>query len=219
MAWCDRSSPRTRPAGSGAAPILASAGLLLVGCAPFAELQGARLAGRGRTEITGSFSSVSYSEGGQTETLQREYTGQLAVGTGERTDWRFRYTYIGPPDGGGGGLHVFGAGPKYSVVRDRFAAAIPVGFGYGQDIDVGDTFQVHPTILFTFPAAAGLDVNLSGKMLIRFTGGETGFAANLGLAIGPDLPRWALRPEVGVLAYTSTSGYFRHASIGLSWGW
>jgi hypothetical protein len=192
---------------------------VLVGCAPFAELQGARLAGHGRTEVTGSFSSVSFSEGGQTETLQREYTGQLALGTGENMDWRFRYTHIGSPDGGSGGIHVFGAGPKYSVVRDRFAAAVPVGFGYGEGIDVGDTFQIHPTIFFTVPAASGLDVNLSGKMLIRFVGGDPGFAANLGLAIGPDLARWALRPEVGVLGYANTSGYFRHASIGLSWGW
>ena len=104
-------------------------------------------------------------------------------------------------------------------MTDRVAAAIPMGFGYGENVDPGDTFQVHPTILFTAPAADALDVNVSAKMLIRLTGGSPGFAANLGLAIGPDLARWALRPEFGVLGYTDTEGYFRHASIGLSLGW
>src|SRR5262249_38779679 len=126
-----REPPLKPPAWALAAPAL-----LLAGCAaPFADLQGARLAGPGRTEVTGSYSWVSYSESGQSEAVQREITGQLAVGTGEHTDWRFRYTHVGPPDGSTGGVHVFGAGPKYSLSRDRCAVALPVGFAYAQDID------------------------------------------------------------------------------------
>src|SRR5262249_12641384 len=63
-----REPPLKPPAWALAAPAL-----LLAGCAaPFADLQGARLAGPGRTEVTGSYSWVSYSESGQSEAVQRE---------------------------------------------------------------------------------------------------------------------------------------------------
>ncbi len=208
--------PRLHAAGLATALAISP---LLAGCAaPFADLQGARLAGRGNVEVTGSFSSLSYAGSGQTEAIQREYTAQLATGAGDNTDWRFRYTRIGPPGGSeGGGINVFGTGPKFALSRDRFAVALPVGFASGEGIDVGDTFQVHPTVFFTYAAASGLDVNLSGKLLLSVRGGEPGFAANLGLGISTDIERWAVRPEVGVLTYTNSEGYFRHLSIGLSW--
>jgi hypothetical protein len=191
----------------------------LSGCAaPFADLQGARLAGKGKVEVAGSFSSVSFAEGGDSGELQREYTAQVATGIGERTDLRIRYTRIGPPgDGSEGGINVFGVGPKFALSNDRFAVALPVGFAVGEDLSVGDTFQVHPTVFFTFPAAPGFDINLSGKALFSVSGGSLGLAANLGLGISSNLERWALRPEVGVLKYTDGDGYLRHLSLGLSY--
>lgn len=205
------------PSGRSLACLAALAALASGCAAPFAELQGARLAGRGNVEVTGSFSSVHYSADGESGEAQREYTGQIAAGTGDHTDWRFRYTRIGPPgDGGGGGLNVFGFGPKFATASQRVAWALPVGFAYGEDIDVGDTFQMHPTILFTIPSGRSFEVNGSGKMLVSLSGGSTGFAANLGLGLSSNLDRWALRPEVGVLTYPEGDGYFFHLSLGLS---
>ena len=198
---------------------LAALAALASGCAaPFADLQGARTAGRGNLEVTGSFSSVHFSSEGESGELQREYTAQLAAGTSDKTDWRFRYTRIGPPgDGGEGGLNVFGVGPKFANARQTFAVALPVGFAFGEDIEVGDTFQFHPTMFFTIPSGRSFETNLSGKALIPVTGGSTGFAANLGFGISSDLDRWALRPEVGVLTYPEGEGYFTHISLGLSY--
>lgn len=199
--------------------VLAALATLASGCAaPFADLQGARLAGRGNVEVTGSFSSVHVSDQGESGELQREYTAQLAAGTGDKTDWRFRYTRIGPPgDGGGGGLNVFGVGPKFANARQTFAVGLPVGFAFGEDIEVGDTFQFHPTMFFTIPSGRSFETNLSAKVLVSLTGGSTGFAGNLGFGISSNLNRWALRPEVGVLAYPAGDGYFTHISLGLSY--
>jgi hypothetical protein len=209
-------SPR---ASLGIAVCLAALPALLSGCAaPFADLQGARLAGRGNVEVTGSFSTIHFSSDSDGGEVQREYTGQLAVGGGDHTDWRFRYTRIGPPgDGGDGGLNVFGVGPKFATASQRMAFALPIGFAVGQDISVGDTFQMHPTVFFTVPAGRSFEVNLSGKALVSLSGGSTGFAANLGFGISSDLDRWALRPEVGVLVYPEGDGHFRHLSLGLSY--
>ena len=196
---------------------LAALAALASGCAaPFADLQGARTAGRGNVEVTGSFSSVHYSAEGESGETQREYTGQLAAGYSDGTDWRFRYTHIGPPDGGEGGINVFGVGPKFASAGQRFAVALPVGFAYGEDIEVADTFQFHPTLLFTIPSGRNFETNLSGKILVPLSGGSSGFAANLGFGVSPNLDRWALRPEIGVLTYPEGEGYFYHLSVGLS---
>lgn len=215
---CAGGEPYARRSPSILIALIAGIGALSGCAAPFAELQGARLAGKGKVEVTGSFSSVSFAEGGDSGEIQREYTAQLAAGAGEHTDWRFRYTRIGPPgDGGEGGVNVIGIGPKFALRRDRAAIALPIGFAIGEDIDVGDTFQFHPTVFVTIPAARGFEVNLSGKALIALTGGNLGLAANLGLGLSSDLERWALRPEVGVLKYTEGDGYVRHLSLGLSY--
>jgi large exoprotein involved in heme utilization and adhesion len=210
---------RSLPASLPLALFLAGLMGLLSGCAaPFADLQGARLAGRGNLEVTGSFSTVHYSANSQSDEVQREYTVQLAAGTGDHTDWRFRYTRVGPPGGsGGGGINVFGAGPKFANASQRFAVALPVGFAVGQDISVGDTFQFHPTMFFTFPSGRTFEVNLSGKALVPLSGGSTGFAANLGFGLSSDLDRWALRPEIGVLTYPAGEGYFPQFSVGFSY--
>ena len=192
---------------------------LLTGCAaPFADLQGARLAGKGRTEITPSFSSVGYSAQGESETLQREYTVQLATGVSESTDLRVRYTRVAPPPGSGGegGINILAAGPKFAIKPGRVAVAIPVGLAFGNGIEVGETIQVHPALFITAADSRDFEVNLSGKALLPVSGGNIGLAANLGLGLSTNLDRWALRPEVGVLKYTGDEGYVRQASIGLS---
>src|SRR5262249_53258859 len=162
------------------------------------DFQGARLAGRGNVEVTGSYSSVHFSGSGESGELQREYTAQLATGVSDHVDWRFRYTRVGPPGGSGesGGVNVLGFGPQWANTSQRFAMALPVGFAFGNDIDIGDTFQIHPTMFVTLPYGRGLEVNSSGKILLPVRGGSVGFAANVGLGLSSDLNRWAIRPEV-----------------------
>lgn len=139
--------------------LVPASALALSGCAaPFADLQSARTVPKGTLELTPGYSSVSASADGGTALLQREYTVQLGAGTGERSDWRFRFTRM--DFGKGEGLNVIGLGPKFAVQPDRVAVATPVGFAVGQGMDVTETIQIHPTRLFTFPAAETMEINV-----------------------------------------------------------
>jgi len=194
---------------------------VLTGCAaPFADLQGARLAGKGRVQVTPSFSKVGFASSGGDVSLQREYTLQVAGGVTENLELRGRYTRITPPGGSGGegGVNVIGAGPKVGLVPGRLAVGLPVGLAFGEGIEASETLQAHPTVFFTVPAHRNLEVNLSGKALVPLRGGDVGLAANLGLGLSTDLDRWAVRPEVGVLKYPGDEGYIRQVSIGLTLG-
>lgn len=67
----------------------------------------------------------------------------------DRFDLRAGYGRIELSDpGDDGGINVVGAGPKV-YLTDQSALFVPVGFAFGQDIEVSDTVKIHPTVLFT----------------------------------------------------------------------
>jgi hypothetical protein len=88
----------------------------------------------------------------------------------------------------------------------------------GSGINASDTITLAPTLHTTAPLLANrVDINLSGKYLIPIpTESYKLFAANFGLALGPRLDRWAVRPEVGLLFSPDTDAYVTHFSLGLS---
>lgn len=197
------------------APILAA---MLPACAPvFSELQSAKLVDKGRVELTPSASYVGFSADDDDDSghVQDHYGIQLGVGLHEAVELRGRYEHIT-----GAGVEVVGLGPKVRLVEDRVALYVPVGraFGGGEDADLGDSWAVHPTLLFTVPAHRSVEVNASAKYLVPLNenGGDNLLAFNLGLGLGPDLERWAIRPEVGILLNPGESGHFYHLSLGLS---
>src|SRR5262245_682544 len=166
--------------------LLAAGALSAGGCAPvFSDLQSAKLVGQGRVEVTPSYTSVSDSgeNGGH---LQDEYGVQLATGLLDRLDLRARYVHVE-------GVHVIGFGPKVSLVNDKVAVALPVGFAFGEDVNSGKSWQVHPTLLLTAPVAPTFELTASGKALIPFSEGDTRYAVNIGAGFGR-LDRWAIRP-------------------------
>jgi hypothetical protein len=193
------------------------AGFALSACAPpFADMQSARLAGPKRVELTPGYSSVSFSEDGETEKVQDHFGLQVATGISDRVDLRARFERISVDDDG---VNVIGAGPKVALLPERLALYVPVGFAFGSDIDSGDTWQVHPTLLGTVPLVADrLELNTSGKVLVPISSSvaETLVAFNMGLGIG-DLSRIVVRPEVGFLFNPGESGHYRHFTIGLSY--
>jgi hypothetical protein len=178
-------------------------------CAPvFSELQSARLVGVGRTEITPTATANFYSGDGETDHVENHFGAQLATGLSERADIRLRY--VRAP-----GVNVVGVGPKVSLLKDRLAAAMPVGFAFGSDIDVSQTWQIHPTLLFTQNLSRRAELNLSAKSLIRLEGGDTQWGLDLGLGLG-DLDDWIVRPEVGILFDPRDDGHYLQASLGFT---
>lgn len=204
---------------TGAALVLALATTACV--PPFSELQSARTLGPGHSEITPSFSMVRSSEEDADSFEQRQFGVHAGVGLTERVDLRMRFERITVEEGDdeSGAVYVLGAGPKFGLVPDRLALYIPVGFAFGSDIEVGETFQVHPTMLVTYPVMPGLDVTGSGKVLVPLAsdGGDALLAFNVGLGIGEGRGPVVLRPEVGMLINPGEDGRFWQFSLGLSY--
>jgi hypothetical protein len=201
------------------AVLVAGTATLLAACAaPFSDLQSARLAGPDHIEATPAYSAVFFSAADDTERVQNHFGFQAATGISSRTDLRIRYERIAFYDSDAA-VNVLGLGPKFGLLPDRVALYVPVGFAFGSDIETSDTFQVHPTLLLTLQVHQFAEVNGSVKALIPITERDIDdlVAFNVGLGLGPDLRRWAVRPEVGFLFNPGEEGHFRHFSIGLTY--
>ncbi|NIO48335.1 MAG: hypothetical protein GTN73_02680 [Candidatus Aminicenantes bacterium] len=198
--------------------------VIFPGCAPvFSELQSAKLVGPGHLEVTPSFSSVSFSSEDESGHVQNHYGIQAGLGVSSMMDFRLRYERVSVDiqdmDGGESlGVNVLGFGPKFSVVKDMVAAYVPIGFAFGEDIEVSETWQIHPTLLITLPISKYIEFNPSAKVLIPLKGEQdTLVAFNLGTAISTNLEKWAIRPEVGFLYNPGENGHFIHFSIGFTY--
>jgi len=190
------------------------------GCAPvFSDLQSARLAGKGHSEVTPSVSSVSFSSEGESEHIQNHFGVQGGYGISEQADLRFRYERIEVDTGGGDpyGVNVLAFGPKIAIGQQRAAIYLPVGFAFGGGIEeVSDTIAFHPTILFSIPANQNFEMNPSAKLLVPTNDSDLLVAFNLGAGISSDLTKWAFRPEVGFLFNPGEDGHFLHLSVGVT---
>jgi len=199
------------------AMVLIAIAVLAQSCAPvFSDLQSARLVGKGNVEATPSYSTVGFSEEGESEGIQNHVGLQLAYGISSKIDLRLRYEYIWLKEGEDYSKSVIGLGPKFSLLENKIAFYLPVGRALGEE--TSETWQLHPTLLLTFPAMEDkLDISFSSKYLIAFCEDCDNLVAfNLGLALSKNVKRWAIRPEYGLLFNPGESGRFYHFSIGFS---
>lgn len=204
--------------------LIAGLAITATGCAPvFSELQSARTVGKNRVEITPSYSSINYSEEGWGDGFQKHVGAQVAYGITPRLDMRLRYEFIWLKDAADENVSVIGFGPKFALWQDWLAVTVPVGkiiSDIGADVNGNppNTWQVHPTLLFSAPVIKDMvHINLSPKLLIPLCDDcQSLVAANFGLALSTNLNKWALRPEYGVLFGPELEGYYSHFSIGIS---
>ena len=192
---------------------------LLPSCAPtFSELQSAKLAGKGRVEITPSYTSTTFSDEGESDKVQDHVGIQFATGVSDNVDLRFRYEYISVDEEGGSSVSVVGIGPKFGFGEGKAAFYVPVGTAFGGGADAGEALQVHPTLLYTYPFSSQFELTGSGKALLMVDRDNDDLVAfNLGAGISSDLSRWALRPEAGILLNPGEDGRFWHFSVGFTY--
>lgn len=202
---------------------IAGIGYLSQSCAPvFSEMQSARTVGKGNAEFTPSFSSVSFTESGESEGVQNHFGLQAAVGLMPRFDLRMRYEYIwakDDPDAFGDGVNVIGLGPKVSLIEDVLAFSMPIGTAFGDLVDdSGDYWEIQPTFIVSAPLARDkVELNLAPKYLMLLCNEcDDLFALNMGMAFSSDLNKWAFRPEYGMLFNPGESGHFGQFSVGFS---
>jgi hypothetical protein len=191
--------------------------ILYQNCAPvFSEMQSARLVGEDNHELTAGYTSVSVSDNDDSEALQEELGLQYAYGLSDHMDLRLRYEHISL-ENGDFNFNVIGFGPKFRITEDVAAFYLPVGFAFGEDIEVSDTWQIHPTFLFTVPLGKNFELNPSGKALIPVgNDGDILVAFNLGAGFSTDFSKWAIRPEFGYMFNPGEQGHFTQFSIAIS---
>ncbi|HYV99184.1 MAG TPA: hypothetical protein VE967_17130 [Gemmatimonadaceae bacterium] len=191
--------------------------LLLSACyPPFAEMQSARLTGQGHHEFTGYYSSSGGENNGSSQKLYNHVGLAWSTGVASNIDLRARVERVSVTGEYGDAYTALSFGPKFSLNKDHVALNVPVGFA----ISDGETstWEVHPTLLFTAPVSKSFEFNPSAKLLLPLGGGSsTLMAVNVGAAIGTDVERWAIRPEVGFLFKPGDSGYAYHFGVGFSY--
>lgn len=128
----------------------------------------------------------------------------------------------------------FGLAPKYSLLKDRIALAVPVGLVYNVDgntmvydeevtpDDAVRTYYVQPTLLFTFPVNDIMDLTVSPKAVFFKVGRDwqnPKLAMNLGINLHTRNNRFSFRPEFGMATPSNEpfgpETYF-HLGLGLA---
>jgi len=200
---------------------LLSSIIFLSSCAPvFSDIQSARMTGKNNLELTPTGTLTNFRENGDDEKVQNSIGFQAAYGIHSKVDVRLRYERVWLTNGSivDDGIHTIGLAPKYSILKDRIAASLLVGFAVDGAGDFG-LFEIHPTMLFSLPLLNDkIDLNFSPKYLWTFDpDNENFFAFNLGLSASNDLKKWAIRPEYGLCFLPGVTGLYSQLSIGFSY--
>ncbi len=209
---CMNSSRSSRLRATGVTATFIAALFGGAACAPV--FQDARLVGPGRVQITPSVSGAGVSRDGDTEYLVTTFAAQAEIGATERFSLGGAFAHF--RDRSGDGLNTVAFGPKFGVVRDRVAVAVPVSAAFGENVQTSDTWEFHPMAVFTVPLGERLDVNPSARLLIPVCEGcETlaGFNAGFGLRSTSTL---TVRPEFGILINPGQGGVIWTFGVGLS---
>lgn len=187
------------------------------GCATvFSHYQSAELAGVGNVEVTPSFSIVTLFAEGDSDHVQNTTGGEIAVGLHRIVDFRLGYARLDITDGDG--INVVGGGPKISLDSDKVALYIPVGFAFGDGIEINNTLEIHPTILFTNKVNDKFEITPSFRTIIPLSEIERDvlIAFTIGAGFGDEDSPVIVRPELGVLANPGSSGIYWSAGVGLT---
>lgn len=194
------------------------------GCSPvFSDLQSAKLVGQNEIEVTPHASAVFLDDDEDDNSGLEHYSSQVglqfAYGVNNSLDFRLRYELVRPPGTDGEwGLNIFGFGPKTSLVTDRIALFVPIGFAWGADIKTSESWQIHPTLLFT-TVQNDVEINASTKLMVALSssGADPCVAFNAGLGFPGVHSSLVFRPEIGVMFSPGNSGHLLHISLGVTY--
>jgi hypothetical protein len=192
------------------------------GCYVYSAFQGARTLESGKISLSPSASVVSFGNDGESNWITTQFGARGAVGLGRRMEVQSRYERVGlhDPDSAAEswGYNYVDLGFKYGIIENILAVGMPIGIMFGESVDEGDSWQLHPSLFLTLPAARFLDVNLSttGIYFLNESDDDFLWAFSGGLGIRPGERGFTLLPEVGLLTNPGEDGHFWHWGVGAS---
>ncbi|MEO7427621.1 MAG: hypothetical protein ABI036_20725 [Fibrobacteria bacterium] len=199
---------------------LAISALGTQGCYIYSAFQGARTLEEGRYSVSPSASVVTFSNNGESRWMTSQFGLQGGVGLGNGLELQSRYERV---EGHYSliddmGYNYLDVALKYGLIKDKLAIGMPIGFMFGENVDEGESWQLHPSLYLTFPAARFLDINFSTTGLYFLNDSDDHFllAFSGGLGIRPGEDGFTLMPEVGILTDPGEDGHFWHWGLGAS---
>lgn len=165
--------------------------------------ESARMLPKGDLELKGSFTHARVSFDGESEKLDNGIGVGIGYGINDRFNLKFRYENFSNE----GSANFLSVGPKFAIVQDRIAAALPIGLYF----DEGETEWVaSPMLLFTLPNASNTfeaTLGVRGDKIFE-QDADWLLGLNLGLGFSKDLNRWAVRPDFGIVFSPGNDGSY-----------
>ena len=196
----------------------------MTGCYSFGLYQTAQLLAPGHSSITPSISRQAFISGDNLDYTDGYSVVDVQVHHGlEKYEIGCRISRIGFEDG----YQFVSFDPKISLVKDRLAFLLPIGFFFSDpfpsevgSIDVLESIQIHPAFIASIPFGKRENqLNLALKGIIPLDSpADHVTGINIGLRFTPDEDEegYALHPEIGL--FTSAEGhYFFHWGMGFSY--
>ncbi len=187
---------------------------LSTACTPI--FSDARMLRPAQVEVTPAVSPVYVSENRDTTHVWNDYGVRAMFGVSDRLNVGVGYNRTQLSLGEDYGFNSIAFGPKVGLVADRVAVAVPVGFSFGEDIEVADSWQVHPTLLMTFPMNQRVDFNPAVRFVIPTReGADTLIAVHAGFGVRTGR-RLILRPEAAFVFNPGEDGVVWTFGLGAS---
>ena len=197
-----------------------STAALFSSCGVMSTYQSAKTVGQGNKEITGNYTNYSLSteDSREYDENPEKYSSigiQAAYGVTDQFDAGFRFERMSY-DGEGTSFLSFSG--KYNLVENVLSAYLPLGMYLGEDIDVGETLHIRPTILGNIDLGDNAELTPMIGYYLPFDGDAFKYV-QIGIGAGIYLPKvegLSIRPEMGFSISGQDSGSQRifHAGIG-----
>jgi hypothetical protein len=178
----------------------------------------ARMLKTGQVEITPSVSPGFVSADGETEHAWTDFGVRGQFGVTDRINVGFGYnrTQLSIENPDTYGFNTVAFGPKFSLMPDRLALAVPVSVFFAEDLNQDERWQLHPTLLMTVPLSERVDFNPAVRLRIPVCDNcdtSIAFHAGFGFRTGRHL---ILRPEAVAIVNPGDDGVSWTFGLGAS---
>lgn len=177
-------------------------GLLISSCTVMSNYQSAKTIGAGSIEGTASFTNYAYTdeymrEDGDGAFAYNSIGFQGAYGVTDKLDAGLRYELV---TGSGYNVSHFALSGKYNILENLLSVYLPVGMYFGDEVDLGETLHMRPTLLGNIDVNDNIEITPSLGYALAF---NSDFNSYLQLGLGSGIKLGSIdaltfRPEIGL---------------------
>jgi len=196
-------------------------GLFVSSCTVMSNYQSAKTIGKGSIEGTASYTNYSYTDEWMREDDEDAFKYnsigiQGAYGITDKLDAGLRYELVLSEDYN---ISHFALSGKYNILENLLSVYLPVGMYIGEDLDLGETLHMRPTLLGNIDINDNIELTPSLGYALAFNSDynsylQVGFGS--GIKLG-SVDALTFRPEIGLSFNGENAGKERifNAGVGI----